>query len=351
MTRWTRPIAIALVVAACGRESVAPAQLEPTAAVEVIDVSLGAVEATLTAFGVVELDPDMTRTIPFPVAGQVARVAVVPGQPVSAGELLVEIGGMPSQSLDARRASIDLEFAERELARTERLFAEQLATNADRDTARKNVAAARAALESLGGGRTRPTALRASEDSVVAEVMATAGSVVQAGQPAVMLAPRGAVVARVGFEPEDMADVHEDARVHLEPLFAEAGAPVAEGYVSHLHQGVNPATQLVELLLRVDSPPAWMVAGTKVRASAVTRRAENVVVVSHEALLERADGTGAFVVENGRAHWRPVEVGIESDSLAEARSGLRAGERVVTAGRTSLEEGMRVRTEGEAPRE
>jgi RND family efflux transporter MFP subunit len=341
----TRALAVAiaaLLLAACGRSQ----EPEPqrTAPVETAEVSLGPIEETITAFGAIEFDPDRTRVVPLTRAGQVVRVAVVAGQPVAKGDLLVEVGATPPASLDAQRARIDLEFAERELARMQRLLAAQLATNADLDTAAKNVAASRAALEAIGGGRAPPSELRAAEDSVVVEVVVTPGALVQAGQAALTIAPANAVIARVGFEPEDMPNLGQSAEVRLEPLFGDGKAQPALGRISHLHQGVNSATQLVELLLHVDAPPAWMVAGAKVRASAVTRRAENAVLVSHDALLEREGHTGAFVVEDGRARWRTVEVGLANDSLAEARSGLRAGERVVTAGRTSLEEGMQVRT-------
>ncbi|HKC51319.1 MAG TPA: efflux RND transporter periplasmic adaptor subunit [Myxococcota bacterium] len=346
MTRALALAALLGLLAGCGSGSSEP-DPQPTAPVETTEVSVGAIEETITAFGTVEFDPDRTRVVPFARAGQLVRVAVVAGQPVSKGDLLVEIGATPPASLDARRARIDLEFAERELARMQRLLASQLATNADLDAAAKNVAASRAALESLGGGSVPHGELRATEDSVVVEVMATPGSLVQAGQAALTIAPAGAVVARVGFEPEDMPHLGESAEVRLEPLFGDDRSQPAHGRISHLHQGVNPATQLVELLLRVDQPPPWMVAGAKVRASAVTRRAENAVLVSNDALLEREGRTGAFVVEDGRARWRAVEVGLATDSMAEARSGLHAGEHVVTAGRTILEEGMRVRTPGQ----
>lgn len=332
----------------CGHEVEAPPS-ERSAPVELEQVSLGPIEESVVAFGTVEFDPDRTQMIPFTRGGRVARVAVVAGQPVAKGDLLVEVGAMPADTPEARRARIDLEFAERELTRLRRLVAEQLATNADLDAAEKNVLASRAALEGLGGGSgsAATTALRAGEDSVVVEVMATKGALVQTGQPAVSLAVRGAVVARVGFEPEDLPVLREGVAVRLEPLFGDSGAPVVQGTISHLHQAVNPATQLVELMLRVDSPPDWMVAGTKVRGSAITRRNEHAVVVSNNALVEREGKTGAFVVEDGRAHWRQVELGIVTDDGAEARAGLAPGEQVVTSGRTGLEEGMRVRGPGE----
>jgi len=321
---------------------------EPSAPVELSSVSIGPIEETTDAFGTIEFDPDRTQIVPFTRAGKVVHVAVVAGQPVAKGDLLVEVGAMPAESPDARRARIDVDYAERELARLKRLVAEQLATNADLDAAEKNLEASRAALEGLGGAHNaHTTSLRAEEDSVVVEVMATAGSLVQAGQSALSLAARGAVVARVGFEPEDMPRLREGIRVRLEPLFGDGSAQPVEGYVSHLNQGVNPATQLVELLLRVDAPPSWMVSGTKVRGSAVTRRQERAVLVSNDALLEREGKSGAFVVEDGRARWRPVELGIVDDLNAEARAGLQPGEQVVTAGRTSLAEGMRVRGPGQ----
>jgi len=349
----TRALALAAVLAllpACRGEPPEP-ETAPSAPIETAEVSVGPIEETVTAYGAIEFDPGKTRTIPFPRAGQLVRVAVVAGQPVSAGDLLLEIGATPPKSLDAQRARIDLEYAERELVRLKRLLAEQLATNADIDAAEKNVAASRAALDALGGGRSPVSDVRATEDSVVVEVMATAGALVQGGEAALTIAPAGAVVARIGFEVEDIANLADAADVRLEPLFGDARTQPAHGHITHPRRGVNPATQLVELLVQVDDPPPWMIAGAKVRASAVTRSAQQAVLVSRDALLEREGHTGAFVVEDGRARWRPVEVGLTGDGVSEARSGLRAGDHVATSGRSSLEEGMRVRAAGSTARE
>ncbi len=57
--------------------------------------------------------------------------------------------------------------------------------------------------------------------------------------------------------------------------------------------------------------------------------------------------TKLFVVEDGVAHSRPVEVGLVKDRRQEVLSGLKAGELVVTSGQTKLHEGSKVRIKSE----
>ena len=51
----------------------------------------------------------------------------------------------------------------------------------------------------------------------------------------------------------------------------------------------------------------------------------------------------AFVVQQGKAVQRPVEVGLESEGNAEIVSGLLAGDQVVIAGQEMLKDGMEVK--------
>jgi multidrug efflux pump subunit AcrA (membrane-fusion protein) len=108
---------------------------------------------------------------------------------------------------------------------------------------------------------------------------------------------------------------------------------------------VDPSTQLVEGLIQLPGPPAWMAAGMKVRVRVVVRSALAAVVIPRTALLERDGRPGVFVVAQGHASWRLVVLGIESGDVVEVAQGLAPGETVATIGRTSLSDGMTVRPE------
>jgi multidrug efflux pump subunit AcrA (membrane-fusion protein) len=100
----------------------------------------------------------------------------------------------------------------------------------------------------------------------------------------------------------------------------------------------------VEGLIQLPDAPAWMASGMKVHVRVVVGESADALRVPRAALVERDGITGVFVVAEGRAHWRPLTLGIAGEDAVEARSGVAAGEAVATTGRSSLADGMAVRT-------
>jgi HlyD family secretion protein len=68
--------------------------------------------------------------------------------------------------------------------------------------------------------------------------------------------------------------------------------------------------------------------------------------VPYLAVLNPSDGVGTvFVVENNVAHQRKVQLGFVTPDKIEIRSGVSAGEPVVTQGQMQLQDGMKVQIE------
>jgi hypothetical protein len=67
------------------------------------------------------------------------------------------------------------------------------------------------------------------------------------------------------------------------------------------------------------------------------------IIVPHSALTTGPNGASVFVITNGVAHRRDVEVALETDGRALITKGITAGEAVVVGGNAGLAEGMRVR--------
>jgi RND family efflux transporter MFP subunit len=346
LARLAAAAAFVLAPACSGPQPSEAPKTEPSAAVATAEVTRGPVEETLEAFGTVEFDPAKVRTVTLLKAGQVVDVPVVAGEVVRRGQPLLTLGPVPQDSLDMQRARIDVDFAAREVERTRRLLGEKLATNQDLLNAEKQLDTDRAVLASLGDGRgPAPAVVAAPQDGIVAQVLVTRGQVLAAGHEAVQLAAENAVAVRVGFEVGDVPRLAVGLPVLLDPVYAEAGAAPVRAVLSRLHRMVDPSTQLVEGLIQLPGPPAWMAAGMKVRVRVVVRSALAAVVIPRTALLERDGRAGVFVVAQGHASWRLVVLGIESGDVVEVAQGLAPGETVATIGRTSLSDGMTVRPE------
>jgi RND family efflux transporter MFP subunit len=344
---WCGVVGAALLTAGCQRDQTGPEATERmVATVRVATVDRGPLVQRVDTIGTAEFDPEHLVSTALVRAGQVVEVKTVAGQAVKAGDVLLTLGPVPTGSLEAQKALIDVAFAERELARTRRLLAEKLATNQDLQNADKQLQSNRAVLAALGAGdRSAPLVVRAPTDGIVAQVLVRPGALVQAGQEAVALAVHRAMIVRAGFEVEDVARLAEGTAVELAPVYGAAGAPPIVATLSRLHAVADPATQLVEAIIRLADPPPWLLAGMHVHVRARVAPREDALRLPRDAIVERDGQPGAFVVERGEARWHGVDLGVDAGTHVEILGGLAAGDVVVTDGRSSLEDGVHVQVD------
>ncbi|MFH1269110.1 MAG: HlyD family efflux transporter periplasmic adaptor subunit [Planctomycetota bacterium] len=84
--------------------------------------------------------------------------------------------------------------------------------------------------------------------------------------------------------------------------------------------------------------------GYRVRVRIITREEPNALVIPRSALVRGGNGKwNVYAIRGGRARTELVEVGILNDELAQVTSGLAAGDFVVRAPESELENGQRVR--------
>ena len=63
---------------------------------------------------------------------------------------------------------------------------------------------------------------------------------------------------------------------------------------------------------------------------------EDCLLIPQEAVLVRGGRKMAFVVEDGLAKWRYIQVGHENDDYAEVLEGIKEGEMVIIEGHITL---------------
>lgn len=337
---------LVVVMAGCSDPNTSTPLPAPAAhyPITTVTVGPGTVEEILETFGTVELDPEHTTTLTAVRAGKIGSLKVVAGQIVKRAETLLVLAPVPAASLEVERAEIELDFANKDLERVRRMAKLKLATNQETQTAEKQVEASRAVLAALGLGGATPLRVVAPEDGVVAEILVAEGALVQAGQELARIAPVNSIAVRVGFEVEEIPRLSEGLMVQIKPVFNGPDDQPVSARLARLHRVADPATQLVEGLVRIDSPPAWAVAGTRARVRVVLQRATDVVRVPRSVLVSRSGvQASVFIVSQNEARLRSVEIGIDGGEWLEIRSGLQSGQQVVEAGRASLSDGAAVR--------
>ena len=125
-------------------------------------------------------------------------------------------------------------------------------------------------------------------------------------------------------------------------LAATARGKSVTATVTRVYRAADPKTRLMpfEVALPESFP---LPVGAMVRLEVTLEEALGVPVVPSEVLLAGPGGErAAFVVQNGKAVRKPVEVGIEADGRAEVTSGLKPGELLVVAGYEMLKDKMEV---------
>lgn len=113
------------------------------------------------------------------------------------------------------------------------------------------------------------------------------------------------------------------------------------GQVSMIENTVDATTGMVMVRATMDNKDELLWPGTLVNTQ-VTLRVEKAVVVPSSAIQVSQTGSYVFVVQDGVAKVRPVEVSRTVENRSVIGKGLADGETVVTDGQLLLVEGSRV---------
>src|SRR5690348_3790587 len=212
------------------------------------------------AYGTLSGDTRRAQALTLPQAGQIVAAEVTPGRRVHKGQPLLRIATDPNTVSAYQQAVNTVDQARAELARTQRLHEEKLATNSQLDAARKALADAQSTLAAQAqlGGAQAVTTLAAPADGVVTALDVQRGERVAAGAKLVEFTPQGGLAALLGVEPEQASRIRPDMPVVLNAVY---GNTTLQGKVVSVADAVDPQSHLVEVLASVNDP-AGLAAGS-----------------------------------------------------------------------------------------
>src|SRR5579864_1664461 len=105
------------------------AEIKGTATVTTTEATQGSLSPTALAYGTVTSSPDHTFVIALQHDGIFKSVNVHDGDAVRAGQTLVTVSNAPANTSAYEQAQSAVNFGTQDLARVQRMFNEQLATN------------------------------------------------------------------------------------------------------------------------------------------------------------------------------------------------------------------------------
>jgi multidrug efflux system membrane fusion protein len=354
------PVALFLAVAlaACGGAAGTPGAKpsRPALAVRTARVAVKDVVYRIKALGSLEAQ-DLVQ-VTAEVEGAVTDIRFNEGDRVTPQTVLLRIdperyrleldrteATLRQAVADAERAAADLKRRE-ELAGAELVAAEELARSRQ-ETARLKAAAEGARVaRAIAQQNARRSEVRAPIAGVINTRTVDTGQFVKTGDVLATLVDTSRL--RLRFKVSDAESLY--AKVGGEVTFrvSALGARDYPARIYHVGQVADPATRQVEVLAWVRNP-GELKPGFFAEAALAGDSKKNALVVPEAAVLASEQGFVTYVVEDGTAHQRPIQLGLRTgDGLVEVIGGVKAGETVVVEGSDRLDDDTPVR-EAAAP--
>jgi HlyD family secretion protein len=357
-----------------------------------LEVEVGVAEAT--SLEVVIEEDGRTRAvdryvITAPVAGRLQRITLREGAQIEAGEVVARIDPLPLDAstrgqlqaqlnaatarLRAAEASVTeattaAEQAQREVERRRALADERIITaeqleqyelalrvrEQERTAAQQAARAAAADVDAMraallgtqGSGQGTAVSVRSPGAGTLLRVPERSERIVQPGEPLLEVGDPEAIEVVVDVLTPDAVRIRPGMPARLtgwggDTLAATVRRVEPSAFTRISALGVEE--QRVNVILDLENRPHTLGDGYRVDARVIVWAADSVLTVPAAALFRGQTGWRAFVIEEGRARMRDVEIGERGEARTQVTSGLEAGEQVVLFPPDDLMEGARVR--------
>lgn len=360
-------------------------------------VERGALRVTVDEEGETRVRDRFMVSAPLP--GRILRIEHEPGDEVIAGETVVAtlqpsdpvlLDDRAKAEAEARvgsaRAALGLARAERDKAEAERVYAgnevkryrklaaaeivarerleaEELAFSTREEAlkaadfavkrAEQELAVARATLlqaaPSRRSGRAEPLDLTAPIDGVVLRRLHESEAVVAAGEPLVEIADPAQLEIVSDLLSTDAVKVRAGQKVLIEqwggdkPLTGVVRRVEPYGFTKVSALGVEE--QRVNVIVDFEDPrEAWKALGDgyRVEVRVVVWEREDVVKVPTSSLFRHGDDWALYVVEEGMAKRREIQLGERNGLEAEVIEGVESGTRVIIHPSDTISDGVGV---------
>ena len=342
----------AAVLSGCsgGDQAAAEPEGRPATLIETITAQARSVEVVEESTGYIETET--APNIAAEVAGRIVAIHADIGDRVEAGALLAQIdpvdyrNELRSQRGEVSRLEALVENQQRLVKRYRSLVADDFVSETALDDAEANLKALR---EQLATARARldiaernldKTTVRAPVTGEVQQRLVSNGTFVDKGTVLFQLSTTDRLKVHLPF-PETVANrLRSGLPVRLESPTARG--EIVAGEISEMRPMVGSSNRALEVIVDLENPGGWRPgASVDGRVILATRHS---VVLPDVAVVLRPAGDVAYVIEDGVARQRILEIGETLADGIEVLSGIEPGETVAGQGAYYLSDGAPVRT-------
>ncbi len=315
-------------------------------------------DRSLKLTGITKADEE--TELSFKVGGTVLRLNAVPGKRIKKGDLIAKLDSsdaelkLDKQVLSLGKAKAQEETAGSNLNRIRGLYENNNVPLSEYEAAKEKFSNATASYEtekralSLTQRELGYYQLESPTAGIVLSKNVSVNENIQAGQVVTLIQNGDALSVEVGMPEQYIAQVKTGQSAQI--LLPSITDTPFNGVVTEVAYTVSSESSTYPVTVIISSPTKAIRPGmpANVKFNFQTDNAKSVLVVPVHSVAK--DGSGNYVllvVDSGDGLGKvkkvPVEIGRMTDKGFEITSGINIGDKVITAGVSSLEEGMSVR--------
>ncbi|MDX9858664.1 MAG: efflux RND transporter periplasmic adaptor subunit [candidate division Zixibacteria bacterium] len=253
---------------------------------------------------------------------------------VQANEVILSLDktGPSSKYREARSTFLN---AEKNYNKMKFLFEQGAVSELEFDNAGLAYEVARADFDAV----TQLVEIRTPIAGVVTAIDVRPGHQVTVGTRLATVATTNRLRVRFAVNPEEIGTFESGAKVKVT---ADGVSESAVGSVVAVASSADPVTRMFQVEALIDNPKGSFRPGMFVRIQYVRDLLADVVAVPRRAVIQLDGQPTVFVVVDGRAERRTVELGSEIDGLVIISRGVSVGDTLVTLGQDYLEDSVKV---------
>jgi len=293
------------------------------------------------------------------VEGQATGVQFHEGDRVGRGTVLLRIDPdryrleMARAEANYQRTLADARRAASDLARREQLAQENLVAAEELNRARQEAERLTADAQSVKAARdiaaqnVARSSVRPPQPGVINTKVVETGKFVKTGDVLGTLVDVSRLRLRFRVSEAESLRAREAQSVRFR--VASLGDREFMATIYHVGDVADPATRQVEVMAWVKNP-GELKPGFFAEVTLASETRTGALVVPEGAVQASEKGFVTYVVEDGKARLRPVQIGLRTGTgQVEIVTGLKAGDVVVVEGSDRLTDGLAVQIAGAAP--
>lgn len=303
--------------------------------VEVVSASKQTVNASYA--GTANLDAPNESVVTAKSSGVMVSQLAEEGDFVRQGQVLARIDPARAK-LEVQRNQATVNKLSNNYRRAQELLAQKLISTEAHDQIKFDLESARASLD-LAQLELAYTNVTAPISGVVAQRMIKQGNLVSLNAPVYRIVNNQQLEAVMNVPEREMSVIQSGLPVQM--LVDAIPGQVFEGRIDRVSPVMDSGSGTFRVTSVFDGKQVLR-PGMFGRIEIVYDRRENVLTVPRTALLDDESDPSLYVVRDGKSTRVSIKTGYSNGEIVEVVSGLKAGDKVITAGKVAVRDGAKV---------